>query len=236
MKQTFYINTSKRYHLMFILFLVLSTLVGCTSKEEAYLNQPYIDFEEYLKEDDELVLINGEQKLIKELKEEYGVLYHMIVEYTDQEIEDIYNSMIYLSYKGYQYTNTNADKIYTNVLPRVSADGFFYFLYEESDTLSIFGKYILERNMRIYYSTNPLISRYKKYLEKVGDGVTVNTLFDNQVVNTKEAAIKLLSKKVDEKREQVIFSLTYYEISFQVEQETGIKFQRVRDSDLNPQP
>ncbi len=221
---------------MFIVFLVLSTLVGCTSKEEAFLNQPFIDFEEYLKEDDELVLVNGEQKLIKELKEEYGVLYHMIVEYTDQEIEDIYNSMIYLAYKGYHYNNTNGDKIYTYEIPLVSAAGFFYLHDEESDTISIFYKMILERDMRIYYSTNPLISRYKKYLKKVGDTVFVNTLFDNEFVNTKDQAIRLLSKKVDEKREQVIFSLTYYEIYFQVEQETGIKYQRVRDIDLNPKP
>lgn len=237
MKQIFFINIRKRYHLIFLPFLVILTLVGCTSNEEKFLERPFIHFEEYLKKDDEIVLVNGEQKLIKELKEEYGILYHMIVEYSDQEIEDIYNSMIYTAYKGYEYLNTNFDKIYTNEIPRILPEGLLvYNHYEEFDLTSTYIKLMLERNRSIYYTTNPIISKYKKYLKKIEDTVIANTLLDNQHVNTRETAIKLLSKKVSEKREQVIFSLTYYEIYLQVEQIQGITFQRVRDSDLNPKP
>lgn len=208
-------------------------LSGCGPQEKPPVEDPITDIDEYIKKDDEVILVNGEEKTIKELKEEHGYLYHMFVDYSDKDIEDIYNNAINLNFQRSEYNQKNWDKIKTLEIPQI--DAFGYLTYNDGrdkDFMDKRGILTKELIQKIFNSNVNSISQFKKYIQKDGDSIFSSFSPDFYKVLTKVDSEKLILKSVNEKRDHVILYLTDLEIYRQAAFETGYPLEKTKDIDF----
>ena len=96
-------------------------LSGCGPQEKPPVDDPKVDpvldFDDLLRKDDDIVLVDGENKTIKDLKEEHGFLYHFYVDYTEKEIEDLFENYLRIIEIANKYNGSNINAILNKEKP-----------------------------------------------------------------------------------------------------------------------
>ena len=207
-------------------------LSGCGPQEKPPVDEPITDIDEFIKKDDEVVIVNGEQKTVKELKEEHGVLYHFYIDYTDEQIEDMFETYLKITKISKEYGEKNWPSIRDGKLPRIDFRGNYY-LHGSDDFHKVqefFGIYSIECYQKMRSIDNENINLLKKYLikhqgEYYFDYVTIVDKFFGDQITLEEA----LSSKKEDKRATVMWNLFNGEIFDLAAEKTGYKFEKAKE-------
>jgi hypothetical protein len=163
-------------------------------------------------------------------------LYHMAIDYTDEEIRQMYTDLLHNTAQSRLWNLENEEKIINGDLEVVLPSG--YFMSEKHpnfhDFVTLWNDKFDDVLVQIYESSDQFVSPYKRL-------VTINTSSSNnrfnfifyssigEVWQGKAKIEKLLSMDIDFIREQVIIYLLQYEIELDALKEIGIPNERPED-------